>query len=181
MESASWTNGFSKLNSPAHRYLCLRFDRHLAVPPARLKARMDSLLSLPVGLLHPLQHAGLSRRSPDTPSLRRYPVSDRLNLARSPICPSLSATFCQDLKPQGSVGCDVTERSRHAIFLTVGCLSDRHEREWAAPGSGDSCNKLVGFGLANSGPFEILALDLAQKILFRKSRPPGGGDSTSKR
>jgi hypothetical protein len=25
---------------------------------------MDSLLSFPVGLFHPLQHAGLSRRSP---------------------------------------------------------------------------------------------------------------------
>jgi hypothetical protein len=32
--------GFSKLNSPAHQYLCLRFKRHLAMPPARLEARM---------------------------------------------------------------------------------------------------------------------------------------------
>src|SRR5215470_14757275 len=63
-ESASCSIGFSKLNGPAHRYLCLRFKRHLAVSPARLEARMDSLLSFPVGLLHPLQHAGLSRRSP---------------------------------------------------------------------------------------------------------------------
>src|SRR6266571_9079958 len=55
---------FSKLNSPAHRCLCLRFKRYLAMPPARLEARMDSLLSFPVGLFHPLQHAGLSRRSP---------------------------------------------------------------------------------------------------------------------
>jgi len=37
-------NGFSKLNSPAHRYLCLRFKRDLAISPARLEARMDSLL-----------------------------------------------------------------------------------------------------------------------------------------
>jgi hypothetical protein len=50
--------------SPAHRYLCLRFKRYLAISPARLDARMDSLLSFPVGLFHPLQHAGLSRRSP---------------------------------------------------------------------------------------------------------------------
>ncbi len=28
---------------------------------------MDSLLSFPVGLSHPLQHAGLSRRSPGCP------------------------------------------------------------------------------------------------------------------
>src|SRR6266851_10096739 len=65
IESASCSIGFSKLNSPAHRYPCLRFKRHLAMSPARLEARMDSLLSFPVGLFHPLQHAGLSRRSPD--------------------------------------------------------------------------------------------------------------------
>ena len=35
---------FSKLNSPAHRYPCLRFKRHLAMPPARLRAKMESLL-----------------------------------------------------------------------------------------------------------------------------------------
>src|SRR5216684_3472447 len=66
-ESASCSIGFSKLNSPAHRYLCLRFKRYLAISPARLEARIDSLLSFPVGLFHPLQHAGLSRRSPNSP------------------------------------------------------------------------------------------------------------------
>ena len=45
-ESASCSIGFSKLNSPAHQYLCLRFKRHLTVPPARLEARMDSLILL---------------------------------------------------------------------------------------------------------------------------------------
>ena len=30
---------------------------------------MDSLLSFPVGLFHPLQHAGLSLRSPSAPSM----------------------------------------------------------------------------------------------------------------
>ncbi len=34
---------FSKLNSPAHRYPCLRFKRHLTMPPARLRAKMESL------------------------------------------------------------------------------------------------------------------------------------------
>src|SRR5262245_59692155 len=34
------------------------------MPPARLEARMDSLFSFPVGLFRPLQHAGLSRRTP---------------------------------------------------------------------------------------------------------------------
>src|SRR6202049_230425 len=62
MESASCSIGFSKLNSPAHRYLCLRFKRYLAISPARLEARM-----LPVRLFHPLQHPGLFRRSPSSP------------------------------------------------------------------------------------------------------------------
>ena len=34
---------FSKLNSPAHRYPCLRFERHLAASLARLRAKMESL------------------------------------------------------------------------------------------------------------------------------------------
>ncbi len=34
---------------------------------------MDSLFSFPVGLFHPLQHAGSSRRSPIKPSSRRNP------------------------------------------------------------------------------------------------------------
>src|SRR5215813_8177026 len=69
MESASCSIGFSKLNSPAHRYLYLRFKRYHTMPPARFEAKMESLLSFPVGLFHPLQHAGLARRSPDCPSL----------------------------------------------------------------------------------------------------------------
>src|SRR5262249_13043702 len=48
----------------AHRYLCLRFNRHLAMSPARLEARMDSLFSFPVGLFHPLQHAGFDPGAP---------------------------------------------------------------------------------------------------------------------
>ena len=37
---------------------------------------MDSLFSFPVGLFHPLQHAGLSRRSPSAPSSRSRPQAD---------------------------------------------------------------------------------------------------------
>src|ERR1700719_1613637 len=40
------------------------------MPLARFEARMDSLFSFPVGLFHPLQHAGLSRR---TTVCRPYP------------------------------------------------------------------------------------------------------------
>jgi len=47
---------------PAHQCPCLRFDGHLAITAAKLGARMVRY-SFPVGLLHPLQHAGLSRRS----------------------------------------------------------------------------------------------------------------------
>src|SRR6516165_5585042 len=64
-ESASCSIGFSKLNSPAHWYLYRRFRSHLTMSPARVEARMDSLFSFPVGLFHPLQHAGLSRRTPE--------------------------------------------------------------------------------------------------------------------
>jgi hypothetical protein len=69
MESASWINGFSKLNSPAHRYLCLRFGSHLTMYPARLEARMDSLLSFPVGLFHPYNMPAY----PDALRVRRHP------------------------------------------------------------------------------------------------------------
>src|SRR5437879_1830535 len=54
----------------------LRFTRHLTVPPARLEARMESLFSFPVGLFHPLQHAGLSRRTPSSRPTGSYRVRD---------------------------------------------------------------------------------------------------------
>src|SRR5712664_4974535 len=53
---------FSKFNSPAHRCPCLRFGRHLAVSPARLRAKMESLflscgtLSRWLGIRHFLGH-----------------------------------------------------------------------------------------------------------------------------
>jgi hypothetical protein len=52
-ESACCSIGFSKLNRPVHRYLCLGFKRYLAMSPAKLEATMDSLLSFPIGLFHP--------------------------------------------------------------------------------------------------------------------------------
>ena len=44
---------------------------------ARKEARMESLFSFPVGLFHPLQHAGLSRRTLVCRRLESYPF--RLN------------------------------------------------------------------------------------------------------
>ena len=52
----------------AGRGSVLRFRHHLAVIPARLEARMDSLFSFPIGLFHRLQHAGVARRIPSGPS-----------------------------------------------------------------------------------------------------------------
>src|SRR5712692_1603149 len=50
------------------------------MPPARLKARMDSLLSFPVGLFHPLQHAGLSRRSPSGRRSGRSKITNEVRM-----------------------------------------------------------------------------------------------------
>ena len=56
---------FSKLNRPAHRYPCLRFERHLAMPPRKTRGQDGVAFSFLVGLFHSLQHAGLTRRSLD--------------------------------------------------------------------------------------------------------------------
>ena len=58
-----------QLNIPAHRCLYLRFKKHLTMSPARLEARDGFATSFPVGVLHPLQHGGLARRSPACLSL----------------------------------------------------------------------------------------------------------------
>ena len=39
---------------------------------------MDSRFSFPVGLFHPLQHAGLSRRPPESPFFVPNPATDPL-------------------------------------------------------------------------------------------------------
>src|SRR5712691_4426161 len=40
--------------------------------PSKTRGQDGFATSFPVGLLHPLQHAGLSRRTPACPSLRHY-------------------------------------------------------------------------------------------------------------
>jgi hypothetical protein len=44
------------------------------MPPARLEARMDSLFSFPVGLFHPLQHAGFDPGAPKLDVAGSIPV-----------------------------------------------------------------------------------------------------------
>ena len=63
-ESASCSTGFSKLNHPAHK--CLRPTLRNSPRDGFRKTRgQDGVaVSFPVGILPPLQHAGLSRRSP---------------------------------------------------------------------------------------------------------------------
>ena len=75
--------------------------------PARLEARMDSLLSFPVGLFHPLQHAGLSRRSPDC----RLTGSDSV-LSRFAMPGGTTSARIPQLQRQASeFGATVSERS----------------------------------------------------------------------
>src|SRR5438067_2485119 len=45
------------------------------MPSARLAARMDSLFSFPVGLFHPLQHAGFDPGAPKLDVAGSIPVS----------------------------------------------------------------------------------------------------------
>src|ERR1700741_2902231 len=54
---------FSKLNSPAHRYPCLRFGRHLGDVTCKTEGQDGVAVSFLVRLFHSLQHAGLARRS----------------------------------------------------------------------------------------------------------------------
>src|SRR6266481_2468522 len=74
-------HGFSKLNLLAHRCLCLRFRPHLALVTARLEVRMVRYF-FPAGLFHPLQHAGLSRRS--APPYTSVDVPSGGSTSRSP-------------------------------------------------------------------------------------------------
>src|SRR5262245_57639237 len=105
---------FSKLNSPAHQYPCLRFNRHLTMPPARLEARMGSLLSFPVGLFHPLQHAGLARR---TPGYRLFVQVNQMRKKRPASIEPLFVLCIRDRLPahQHLADCDRHE-ARHGDF-----------------------------------------------------------------
>ena len=58
--------------------------------PSKTRGQDGFATSFPVGLLHPLQHAGLSRRSPDCPSLESNAPLD----ARSGMGYVLYALYC---------------------------------------------------------------------------------------
>jgi len=77
MESASCSFGFSKLNSPAQRYLYLRFGCHLSMSPARVEARMDLLFSFAVG-------SSIPYNMPVFPALRMADDSPKIGPFASP-------------------------------------------------------------------------------------------------
>jgi len=87
---------------PRHQCLCLHFGCHLTMAAARLEVRMDRY-SFPVGLFHPLQHAGISRRSfpfshtPEGQLPSGRPFANNLSQLRTTMVLALSA---QVTKPQ---------------------------------------------------------------------------------
>jgi hypothetical protein len=54
---------FSKLDHPAHQFLCSTLQAPPHDDTCKTRGQDGFATSFPVGLLHPLQHAGLSRRS----------------------------------------------------------------------------------------------------------------------
>jgi hypothetical protein len=98
---------FSELNRPARQYLCLRF----AMPPHgnhRQDSRPEwSRFSFPVGLFHPLQCAGLSRRSLTTNPNKRCNA-----LVRDSMHPTEKCQHCQK---------DYVKNRRHRRFCSRHC------------------------------------------------------------
>src|SRR5437660_8391981 len=75
---------FSQLNLPPRLFPCLRFAVHLAMPNAKLGAKVDRY-SFFVRLLPPLLHTGLARRTNipitlKTPRSRSEPLDERNRL-----------------------------------------------------------------------------------------------------
>jgi hypothetical protein len=62
------TTGFSQLNRPAHRCLWSTLQETPRDVSCKTRGQDGFANSFPVGLLHPLQHAGLPRRTPVCPS-----------------------------------------------------------------------------------------------------------------
>src|SRR5436305_9991285 len=80
---------------------------------ARLEARMDSLFSFPVGLFHPLQHAGLARRTPSRASFDNY--------TEFAFCIENSWTKeCMLQEPAGQRNCEVN------LSKLTPCVQSRH-------------------------------------------------------
>src|SRR2546429_7946990 len=85
MGSATLKKSFSKLNHPAHRCPCLRFNCHLAMAAARLRVRMDSLLLSCRALSSPTT----CRFNPAHPQVGLEPTTLRLTAGSKSPCRDL--------------------------------------------------------------------------------------------
>ena len=126
-ESASCSIGFSKLNGPAHRYLCLRFKRLLTASPARLEARMDSLLLSCRALSSPTTCRFIPALSglPTVRELSRAARIDTLNgslvrMARLRLVGLLpSSSLVRNSPERSEYPCDLFELVRNYKFRSV--------------------------------------------------------------
>src|SRR5712671_5381642 len=76
--------GLFAAQSPRPPMLLPMFQEIRRDVPSKTRGQDGFATSFPVGLFHPLQHAGLSRRSPHSPSLRNNPEkSSRRSRGRS--------------------------------------------------------------------------------------------------
>src|SRR5439155_766269 len=137
----------------------LRFTRHLTVPPARLEARMESLFSFPVGLFHPLQHAGLSRRTPSGGQLTRI-------LGHEPVGEIIA------------VAPDVTTRKVGDRVGTAWIQSTCGRCEWCQRGRRMFCPYLKGTGIeAQGGHAEYMLMNadatylIPDKVSYEQAAP----------
>jgi len=80
----------------------LRFKKHLAMSPRKTRGQDGFATSFPVGLLHPLQHAGLARRTPACPSSARNGGQIPTELPSSTRGP-LAASVRSSVKPKPSL------------------------------------------------------------------------------
>ena len=74
----------------------LRFTAHLTMPPCKTRGQDGFATSFPVGLFHPLQHAGLSRRSSCHRLFGRLPGKRRLGIRPKSLLLTLSLCLLLD-------------------------------------------------------------------------------------
>jgi hypothetical protein len=84
MESASCSIGFSKLNSPAHRCLWSTLQETPRDVSCKTRGQDGFATSFPVGLLHPLQHAGFIPALSEWPTI--WDLSHEVSFNTHPDC-----------------------------------------------------------------------------------------------
>src|ERR1019366_9761979 len=100
---------FSQVNSPPRLFPCLRFAVHLAMPNAKLGAKVDRYSFL-VRILHSLLHTGLARRTnipitlimrargaPAGPCSARGPIGATSVLLAAPVSAQVRRGSCKSV------------------------------------------------------------------------------------